>query len=32
VHGSYTDDVTLLPGYVYEWEHVLDLNIRRVPY
>ena len=32
VHGSYTDDVTLLPGYVYEWEHVLDLDIRRVPY
>ena len=31
--ASYTDHVRLMPGgYVYDWTHVLDLDVRRVPY
>ncbi|MEP7117688.1 MAG: hypothetical protein ABI880_08905 [Acidobacteriota bacterium] len=32
VKGSYTDDVKLVPGYVYKWTHDLSLDVRRVPY
>ncbi len=33
VTGQYTDHVKLVPGaYVYDWTHVLDLDVRRVPY
>jgi ABC-type Fe3+-hydroxamate transport system substrate-binding protein len=32
VKGSYTDEVKLVPGYVYQWDHVLSLDVRRVPY
>lgn len=32
VKGEYTDDVKLVPGYIYKWTHALNLDIRRVPY
>lgn len=32
VKASYTDDVALLPGYVYKWTHELDLDMRRMAY
>ena len=33
VRASYVDDVRLVPGgYVYQWNHVIDLDVRRVPY
>lgn len=33
ITGEYTDHVSLIPGgYVYDWTHVLDLDVRRVPY
>ena len=33
VTGQYTDHVKVVPGaYVYDWTHVLDLDVRRVPF
>jgi hypothetical protein len=33
VTGEYTDAVRLVPGaFVYDWTHVLDLDVRRMPY
>jgi hypothetical protein len=33
ITGQYTDHVRLVPGgYVYDWTHVLNLDVRRVPY
>jgi hypothetical protein len=33
ITGEYTDAVRLVPGaFVYDWTHVLDLDVRRIPY
>jgi hypothetical protein len=33
ITGEYTDSVRLVPGaFVYDWTHVLDLDVRRIPY
>jgi hypothetical protein len=33
ITGEYTDAVRLVPGgFVYDWKHVLDLDVRRMPY
>lgn len=33
IKASYTDPVAVVPGgYVYKWEHVLDVDMRRMAY
>ncbi len=32
VRASYTDEVALMPGYVYKWQHDLNLDVRRPAY
>lgn len=33
IKARYTDDVPLVPGgYVFRWEHVLDVDLRRMSY